>query len=118
MPRRRRRNSDPQTSQCVTRNSAVSAIFAPIGSPGRGISKRASKWPTRPGVPARSLPPVLGLTQQRETTVRPSGKRSRVKLPEPDPAAEISQLRRENDRLRTERDILKKAVAIFSEPPR
>ena len=38
--------------------------------------------------------------------------------PAPDPAVEISQLRRENDRLRTERDILKKAVAIFSEPPR
>jgi transposase len=35
-----------------------------------------------------------------------------------DPAAEISRLRRENDRLRSERDILKKAVAIFSEPPR
>jgi transposase len=32
-----------------------------------------------------------------------------------DPAAEISRLRRENDRLRTERDILKKAVATFSE---
>ena len=32
--------------------------------------------------------------------------------PAPDPAAEISRLRRENDRLRTERDILKKAVAI------
>jgi transposase len=36
----------------------------------------------------------------------------------PDPAAEISRLCRENDRLRLERDILKKAVAIFSEPPR
>ena len=36
----------------------------------------------------------------------------------PDPASEISRLRRENDRLRMERDILKKAVAIFSEPPR
>ena len=35
-----------------------------------------------------------------------------------DPAAEISRLRRENYRLRAERDILKKAVAIFSEPPR
>src|SRR4051794_34143945 len=35
-----------------------------------------------------------------------------------DPAAEISRLRRENDRLRIEHDILKKAVAIFSEPPR
>jgi transposase len=38
--------------------------------------------------------------------------------PSPDPTAEISRLRRENDRLRMERDILKKAVAIFSEPPR
>jgi transposase len=32
--------------------------------------------------------------------------------------AEISRLRRENDRLRMERDILKKTVAIFSEPPK
>ena len=38
--------------------------------------------------------------------------------PTPDPTSEISRLRRENDRLRSERDILKKAVAIFSEPPR
>jgi transposase len=38
--------------------------------------------------------------------------------PAPDPTAEISRLRRENYRLRTERDILKKAVAIFSEQPR
>jgi transposase len=36
----------------------------------------------------------------------------------PDPAVELSRLRRENDRLRLERDILKKAVAIFSQPPR
>src|ERR1700750_1946674 len=36
----------------------------------------------------------------------------------PDSGLEISRLRRENDRLRMERDILKKAVAIFSEPPR
>jgi transposase len=36
----------------------------------------------------------------------------------PDSMSEISRLRRENDRLRMERDILKKAVAIFSEPPR
>ena len=35
-----------------------------------------------------------------------------------DSASEIARLRRENDRLRMERDILKKAVAIFSEPPR
>ena len=34
------------------------------------------------------------------------------------PSAEIVRLRRENDRLRMERDILKKIVAIFSEPPK
>ena len=33
-------------------------------------------------------------------------------------AAEISRLRRENDRLRMERDISGKAVALFSEAPR
>ena len=38
--------------------------------------------------------------------------------PVTDPAAEISRLRRENDRLRMERDILKKTVAIFLEPPK
>ncbi len=32
--------------------------------------------------------------------------------------AELSRLRQENDLLRQERDILKKAVAIFSSPPR
>jgi transposase len=36
----------------------------------------------------------------------------------PNPTAEISRLRRENDRLRLGRDILKKAVVIFSEAPR
>ncbi len=35
----------------------------------------------------------------------------------PDSTAEISRLRRENDRLRLERDIVEKAVAIFSEAP-
>ena len=35
-----------------------------------------------------------------------------------DQAAEIAQLRRENERLRMERDILKKVVVIFSQGPR
>ena len=35
-----------------------------------------------------------------------------------DQAAEIARLRRELDRARTERDILKKAIGIFSETPR
>ena len=35
-----------------------------------------------------------------------------------DPSAEIARLRREVERLRMEREILKKTVAIFSEPPK
>jgi transposase len=35
-----------------------------------------------------------------------------------DQAAEIARLRRELDRARMERDILKKAIGIFSETPR
>jgi transposase len=33
-------------------------------------------------------------------------------------SAEIARLRREVERLRMEREILKKTVAIFSEPPK
>ena len=43
--------------------------------------------------------------------------RRRHPPPAPDSAAEIFRLRRENDRLRTERDILKKAVAITAGEP-
>lgn len=35
-----------------------------------------------------------------------------------DPSVEIARLRREVERLRMERDILKKTVAIFSAPPK
>ena len=35
-----------------------------------------------------------------------------------DQSSEIARLRREVERLRMERDILKKTVAIFSEPPK
>jgi len=42
---------------------------------------------------------------------------SRMALPA-DQASEIAKLRRELDRMRMERDILKKAVGIFAEMPR
>ena len=35
-------------------------------------------------------------------------------LPTAEQASEIAQLRRENERLRMERDILKKSIAIFA----
>ena len=37
-------------------------------------------------------------------------------LPSADHAAEIARLQRENERLRMERDILKKSIAIFAGP--
>jgi transposase len=41
-----------------------------------------------------------------------------VPVPHADQAAEIARLRRENERLRMERDILKRGVAIFASPSR
>jgi transposase len=41
-----------------------------------------------------------------------------VPVPTADQAAEIAQLRRECDRLRMERDILKKSISIFAGPLR
>jgi transposase len=81
------------------------------------------------GRPLRRIPSELGISPSMLRNWRTgSGGRdagsTRHTIPAsaphsaPDPAAEISRLRRENDRLRTERDILKKPVAIFSEPPR
>jgi transposase len=41
-----------------------------------------------------------------------------VPVPTADQAAEIARLRRECERLRMERDILKKSISIFAGPPR
>ena len=41
-----------------------------------------------------------------------------VPVPHADQAAEIARLRRENERLRMERDMLKKGIAIFANPSR
>jgi len=41
-----------------------------------------------------------------------------VPVPTADQAAEIARLRRENERLRMERDILKRGIAIFAVPSR
>ena len=50
-----------------------------------------------------------------EQTRRPSFRR----MPSPaDQASEITRLRRELDRTRMERDVLKKAIGIFAEVPR
>lgn len=58
-----------------------------------GVPAAASSLPTK-----RAMPPLAGGPDER--------------------SAEIARLHREVERLRMERDILKKTVAIFSEPPK
>ncbi len=57
----------------------------------------------------------LEVRQARAGGVSPSGTVAASVLVEQE---EIRKLKRENERLRMERDILKKAVAIFSETPK
>jgi transposase len=85
-----------------------------LGSSGRPLSRIASEL----GISASMLRNWRNGRGGREAGSARHPIPASAPHPAPDPAAEISRLRRENDRLRTERDILKKAVAIFSEPPR
>jgi transposase len=49
----------------------------------------------------------------------PASASATPRLPSPaEQAAEIARLKRELDRTRQEREVLKKAIAIFSEAPR
>jgi transposase len=69
-------------------------------------------------------PPLLAKwhrkLEQRTTrpAQRPSAQAQRLPGLPADPAAEIARLKREYARLKMERDILKKAVGIFSEMPK
>ena len=72
-----------------------------------------SRWVRQYGQPggATAATPVLA-------TARP-GMASLLKpvpVPHADQAAEIARQRRENERLRMERDILKRGIAIFANP--
>jgi transposase len=49
-----------------------------------------------------------------EPTAAPRRTPTQAALPSADQAAEIARLQRENERLRMERDILKKSIAIFA----
>ncbi len=64
------------------------------------------RWRTAAGVPAGA-----SRRPDRQATPPQAGGPG-------DQSAEIARLRREVERLRMERDILKKTVAIFSEPPK
>jgi len=57
---------------------------------------------------------VEKLAVGHEPTAAPRRPITQAALPSADQAAEISRLQRENERLRMERDILKKSIAIFA----
>lgn len=57
------------------------------------------------------------VAQAGETRESGASGRSEASLAIADPAAEIRRLQRENDYLRRQREILKKAVSILSEDP-
>lgn len=63
---------------------------------------------------ARDLGISLGTLRDWIHKLAPDGPVVSDKLPE---AEQLRQLKRENERLRMERDILKKAVGIFSQTP-
>ncbi len=81
-----------------------------VASSGRSIGSVAAdlglaqtvlrKWVNAFSVPGPSAAPRRPITQ--------------AALPTADQASEIAKLKRENERLRMERDILKKSIAIFA----
>ena len=74
-----------------------------------------SRWVRRYGQPAE-----LAATAPAAVPPRSAAASSLKPMPvlHADQAAEIARLRRENERLRMERDILKKGIAIFAVPLR
>ena len=72
-----------------------------------------SRWVRRYGQPGRATaaPPVPATARPRVGSVLKP-------VPHAAEAAEIARLKRENERLRMERDILKRGIAIFANPSR
>jgi transposase len=102
MKRRERRSfTDDYKRQEV---DLVASSGRPIGSVAKELGLRDSvlrRWVENRGA-------------GREPTAVARRPITQAVLPSADQAAEISRLQRENERLRMERDILKKSIAIFA----
>lgn len=70
-----------------------------------------SRWIRRFERPG-SAPPAASARPAAATLLKP------VPVTHADQAAEIARLKRENERLRMERDVLKRGIAIFANPSR
>jgi transposase len=82
-----------------------------VGSCGRSIGSVAKELGLRDSVLRRW---VELRRAGREPTAGPQRPTTQAALPSADQAAEIARLQQENERLRMERDILKKSIAIFA----
>jgi len=81
-----------------------------VASSGRAIGSVPRNWPAR--FVLRRWVELRGAG--REPTAAARRPTTQATLPSADHAAEIARLQRENERLRMERDILKKSIAIFA----
>jgi transposase len=82
-----------------------------VASSGRSIGSVAKELGLRDSVLRRW---VGQRGARREPTAAARRPTTQATLPSADHAAEIARLQRENERLRMERDILKKSIAIFA----
>ena len=80
-----------------------------VASSGRSIGSVAKQLGLRDSVLRRWVE-----LRGREPTAAARRPTTQATLPSADHAAEIARLQRENERLRMERDILKKSIAIFA----
>jgi transposase len=82
-----------------------------VASSGRSIGSVAKELGLRDSILRRW---VEKLGVGHGPTAAPRRFTTQAALPSADQAAEIARLQRENERLRMERDILKKSIAIFA----
>ena len=82
-----------------------------VASSGRSIGSVAKELGLRDSVLRRWVEQRGARLEPTAATRRPT---TQATLPSADHAAEIARLQRENERLRMERDILKKSIAIFA----
>src|ERR1700756_2058471 len=109
--RQRRSFTDDYKRQAV---DLVASSGRSIGSVAKELGLRDSvlrRWVEQRGTRrgptgGARRPPAPTAASRRPTT--------QATLPSADHAAEIARLQRENERLRMERDILKKSIAIFA----
>jgi transposase len=82
-----------------------------VASSGRSVGSVAKELGLRDSVLRRWVEKLGAGHEPTAALRRPT---TQAALPSADQAAEIARLQRENERLRMEKDILKKSIAIFS----